>query len=117
MSQEKTKKLVFELRPDILQVHSFCAYPGTDIYAATCKELPEQDLANMHHHGNFKFCKEPLAAKEMEKEILRDFFLRIPYVYKSILKFWPYYIFNPGKTLSLLKAIPKIAYRSTFKSI
>lgn len=105
---KKTKELIFELEPDILQIHSFCAYPGSIAYTDLYEDPSDYELAEMYHHKTFKFCNDPQIAKKIRKEILAEFFLRISYIYKHIIKFGPYCVLNPEKTLPLIKSLFKI---------
>lgn len=109
---KKTKELIFELEPDILQIHSFCPYPGSIAYTDLNKKLSDYELAEMYHHDTFKFCDDPQIAKKIQKEIFTGFLLRISYIYKSIIKFGPYYVLNPEKTFPLIKSLFNITKHS-----
>lgn len=102
---EKTKHLLFDLEPDIMQLHTLCIYPGSLMHTG---HRPFNELPHMHHYNHFAINPDASALKHTWKEILFDFYLRPRYIIKNIKMFWLYYILNMEKTAPIIFALAKI---------
>lgn len=108
---KKTEDLIFEIEPDILQLHSFCAYPGSEAYINLHNEPSDQVIAEMHHYNQFKLCDRHDFLAIKQKNIMLKFYFRPRYIIKHIIKFLPYYILNIKKFYLTIRSAVRIPMR------
>lgn len=104
----ETKKLIKIIKPDILQVHFFCPYPGSTAYADLGVELSEKELAEMHHHSHKSFYHDHESLKAHQRNIILSFYFRNFYMLKYLFKFGPYHALNIDKTIPLIKSMLRL---------
>jgi len=100
----KTKELILALDPDVLQLHTFCAYPGSEAFDKQKDKYSELNLVKMHHHNSFQPYNNSVDIIKAQKDILRSFYLRAPYLAKHFMRFGAYYLLNPEKATPILKS-------------
>lgn len=105
---QETEELIRDLNPELIQLHSFCPYPGSSAYAVLPEEPSDQELVRMYHCNQFNFSDRPQLFRDKQREILINFYFRPSYIVKHLFKFGLYYLFNCEKTVFLIRPLFKM---------
>jgi len=94
---DQTIALINKLEPDIVKVHYFTPYPGSEIYEMHKDKISDEDKMVMHHYSrpiiNFSNMSiETIVQKR--KEFYRKTFLNYRFIESHISRFSSYHIHN-----------------------
>jgi len=103
-----TKELVLSVDPDIVKVHSFCAYPGSGIFDAQRSKYSLEQLSAHSHHGFYLFHEEAELWADLESDLIRSVYFRPKYVLRHAWKFSGFYLLNPKCAAALMKYAGRI---------
>ncbi len=103
-----TKKLILSVEPDIVKVHSFCAYPGAKVFDSKKLQCSSAELSELNHHGFYRLHDDSGLWEDLENDFLRSFYFRPKYMLDHILKFFGFYFYNPHCLFVLFQYARKV---------
>ena len=107
----KTIKLVFQLKPDFIQLHFFTPYPGSDFYEENSKVIANQiDASQLYHYRPPQLLFSNIRDTDLlsiKRKFYNDFYCNSGNMVNNLSKFLPFYINNPNASLLLLKELAK----------
>jgi len=110
-----TKELVLSVDPDIVKVHSFCAYPGSRAFEAQRPESPREGASARSHHGSYPSAEEAARWRDLESDFVRSVYLRPRYLLRHARRFSGFYLLNPRCTAPLLRYAGRIFRDALFR--
>ena len=102
----KSIELARRMRPDILQLCFFSAFPGSPIYKEVRHEFNTKDFKKMYHYGGTNIVNlsnmQDQVVVELYKTFYRSFLFDPSFIFSHICKYFWFYIFNDSVFFRLL---------------
>jgi len=95
---EATIDLTLELDPDVIQVHFFTLYPGSQAYEEFKDRIPKDQLSSMHHYNLPLVNLSRLSQEELWRLrglFYKRFFSRPSFIFRHIYHYGVFYLHNP----------------------
>lgn len=111
---DQTIALVRKLQPDIVKVHYFTPYPGSEIFERHKDKLSDEDKMVMHHYSKpvvnlSKMSIETIIRKR--REFYRKSFLNVRFLASHISRFSSYHLHNSQISLKVGWNVFKLLFK------
>lgn len=103
---EMTRKLIYELKPDMIKVHFFTLYPGSMAYAQFNNSINRSQVSKMHHYLSPLVNISNINTVELRKtqiRFYRRFLLNPQLIFRHLCNYAGFHIFNWRTSYLLFK--------------
>jgi len=93
----KSIRMIRQLKTDIVMVHYFTPYPGSEYYQKNKNKIRLEDKEGMYHYVmsmNFSSI-HPKELKKMLRKLYCQYYLRFSFLIKHFRNYLGFYMFNP----------------------
>ena len=110
---DETIRLAKELAPDLIKVHYFTPYPGSEAYRQFQSMIDPLKELKMYH-----YCEPEINVSGMDDKVLkkkqREFYKRVllnpPFIFRHLRHYFFYYLHNRAVALELLWKLSRVIF-------
>lgn len=96
----QSMKLAYSLQPDLLKLHFFYPYPGSEVYENFFRKVKDVKSESKYHHdypSHLNLSKMDLDKMVMlRKEFYKTIYLNPTFIVRHLFRYSLYYLHNPG---------------------